>query len=177
MIVTEQQLLAIMPTAKNRIPKYIGYINTYAKEFGITTPMQMAMFIAQVAHESGELRYTEELSSGEAYEGRRDLGNVYKGDGVRFKGRGLLQLSGRANYKLYKEYCGFDVVAKPYLLAQPLGATRSAFWFFCKYKKLQALSEVGNLKEVTKRINGGYNGLKSREMYYNRAKKALNIKK
>lgn len=165
-----------MPAAKGRVDSFLVFINRYAPEFGITTSLRMAHYLAQVAHESAELKYTKELASGAEYEGRKDLGNTSRGDGVRYKGRGLIQLTGKANYKAYKEYCGFDVVAKPELLEQPLGATRSSMWYWQTHG-LNALSDKDDIKAVTRRINGGYNGLADREKYLTRAKKALGIMK
>lgn len=165
-----------MPAAKGRVDRFLVFINRYAPEFGITTSLRMAHYLAQVAHESAELKYTKELASGAEYEGRKDLGNTSRGDGVRYKGRGLIQLTGKANYKAYKEYCGFDVVAKPELLEQPLGATRSSMWYWQTHG-LNALADKDDVKAVTRRINGGYNGLADREKYLTRAKKALGIMK
>lgn len=174
MEITREQILRVMPSANSRVDKYLVFINRYASEFGITTALRMAHYLAQIAHESGELRYTKELASGAEYEGRKDLGNTKKGDGVRYKGRGLIQLTGKANYKAYKEYCGFDVVAKPELLEQPLGAVRSSMWYW-KTHDLNALADKDDVKAVTKRINGGYNGLAARQKYLDRAKKALGL--
>lgn len=176
MEVTREQVIRIMPAAKGRVDRFLVFINRYAPEFGITTSLRMAHYLAQVAHESAELKYTKELASGAEYEGRKDLGNTSRGDGVRYKGRGLIQLTGKANYKAYKEYCGFDVVAKPELLEQPLGATRSSMWYWQTHG-LNALADKDDVKSVTKRINGGYNGLADREKYLTRAKKALGIMK
>ncbi len=176
MEITREQILRVMPSANSRVDKYLVFINRYASEFGITTALRMAHYLAQIAHESGELRYTKELASGAEYEGRKDLGNTKKGDGVRYKGRGLIQLTGKANYKAYKEYCGFDVVAKPELLEQPLGAVRSSMWYW-KTHDLNALADKDDVKAVTKRINGGYNGLAARQKYLDRAKKALGLMK
>lgn len=176
MEITREQILRVMPSANSRVDKYLVFINRYASEFGITTALRMAHYLAQIAHESGELRYTKELASGAEYEGRKDLGNTKKGDGVRYKGRGLIQLTGKANYKAYKEYCGFDVVAKPELLEQPLGAVRSSMWYW-KTHDLNALADKDDVKAVTKRINGGYNGLAARQKYLERAKKALGLMK
>lgn len=173
---TREQVIRIMPAAKGRVDRFLVFINRYAPEFGITTSLRMAHYLAQVAHESAELKYTKELASGAEYEGRKDLGNTSRGDGVRYKGRGLIQLTGKANYKAYKEYCGFDVVAKPELLEQPLGATRSSMWYWQTHG-LNALSDKDDIKAVTRRINGGYNGLADREKYLTRAKKALGIMK
>lgn len=176
MEVTREQVIRIMPAAKGRVDRFLVLINRYAPEFGITTSLRMAHYLAQVAHESAELKYTKELASGAEYEGRKDLGNTSRGDGVRYKGRGLIQLTGKANYKAYKEYCGFDVVAKPELLEQPLGATRSSMWYWQTHG-LNALADKDDIKAVTRRINGGYNGLADREKYLTRAKKALGIMK
>ena len=149
-------------------------LNKYAAEFEINTPKRMAHFLAQVAHESAEMRYTEEIASGAQYEGRKDLGNTMKGDGVRFKGRGLIQVTGRANYTQYKKFCGFDVVSKPELLAQPIGAIRSAMWFW-RSRKLNALADGDSLATITKIINGGTNGFASRQAYLAKAKLALGV--
>jgi len=179
MEVTREQLLKIMPTAPNRVDKYLVFINRYASEFGITTSLRMAHYLAQIAHESCELKYTKELASGAKYDTGKlavTLGNTPEadGDGQRYKGRGLIQLTGKANYKAYKAYCGFDVVSKPELLEQPLGATRSSMWFWWKHG-INALADKDDVKAVTKRINGGYNGLASRTKYLTKAKKALGI--
>lgn len=177
--VTRAQLKKIMPTAPyNRIDKYLDYLNTAMEEFGIITKMRKAHFIAQVAHESAEMRYTREIASGDAYEGRKDLGNTQNGDGRRFKGRGFIQVTGRANYTKYKAYCGYDVVSKPELLELPKGATRSAGWFFTKGcgQNLCYVADLDNganselvLQKITRVINGGLNGLDSRRRYLKRA--------
>ena len=175
MTITKEQLIRIMPHAKSRADQYINYINGYAKDFGITTPLRMAHYLAQIAHESGELRYTQEIASGKEYEGRKDLGNTQKGDGVRFKGRGLIQITGRANYQAYAAFCGFDVVSNPELLERPLGAVRSSMWFWQKHG-LNALADKVKVRAITRRINGGYNGLEDRELYLARAKSTLGVK-
>ena len=174
MRVTREQLLAIMPNTKSRIDQYLGYINGYADEFGINTAMRMAHYLAQIAHESSELRYTKEIASGKAYEWRADLGNTHRGDGVRYKGRGLIQITGRANYQAYARYCGFDVVRNPELLERPLGAVRSSMWYWSKHG-LNELADMDDIGKITRKINGGYNGLADREKYLLRAKKALNV--
>lgn len=156
------------------IERLVGYINTYALEFDINTPLRWAHYLAQIMHESGGFRYSEEIASGKAYEGRKDLGNTQKGDGVKYKGRGLIQLTGRANYTKYKAYCGFDVVSQPELLARPIGAVRSSMWFW-KQKALNYYADRDEFVKITKRINGGTNGLKQRETYLKRAKAALGI--
>ena len=174
MKITDKQLLYIMQTAKLRVAIYVPIINEWCETFGITTPLRMAHYLAQIAQESGELRYTKELASGKAYEGRTDLGNTYPGDGVKFKGRGLIQLTGRANYLAYGTFCGCDICGKPELLEKPLDAVKSSMWFWQAHG-LNALADKDDVRAVTRRINGGYNGLEKRKMYLERAKKILGI--
>ena len=174
MRVTRLQLAKVMPNAGSRIDSYLGYINGWADHFEINTTLRMAHFLAQIAHESGELRYTREIASGRAYEGRKDLGNTQQGDGVKYKGRGLIQITGRANYEKYAKYCGYDVVKKPELLAQPFGSTRSSMWVFDTFG-CNELADEDNLRAIRKKINGGYNGLDKCEEYLKRAKQALEI--
>lgn len=163
-----------MPKAGERAEKYLPYLNCFAKEFEINTPLRWVHYLAQIAHESCELKYTQEIASGKAYEGRKDLGNIRKGDGVKYKGRGLIQITGRANYTAYKKYCGYDVVSNPELLAQPFGATRSSMWYW-KTHGLNELADADNFLKITRKINGGTNGLESRKEYLTKAKRALNI--
>lgn len=183
MNITAQQVKAIMPNVVGNIScnrNFTGYsldsivlrLNKYAKEFDIDSPLRWAHYLAQIAHESAEMRYSEEIASGKAYEGRRDLGNIYKGDGVKFKGRGLIQLTGRTNYTNYKAFCGFDVVSKPELLCQPVGSIRSSMWFWSK-KGLNALADKDDFATITRRINGGTNGWDDRKKYLTRAYKVL----
>lgn len=172
MQISKLQLLAIMPNARNRVDRFLPYLNRLLDEFHINTPRRVQHYLAQIAHESGELRYTREIASGWAYEGREDLGNTRKGDGVRFKGRGLIQITGRKNYEAYKDYCGFDVVGKPELLEQPLGAVRSSMWVFQKFG-CNDLADQDDIMAITRRINGGLNGIIDRKMYLKRAKTVI----
>lgn len=186
MKLTKEQLLKIMPTASKRVDKYLPYLNAAMLEFAINlNPYRVAHFIAQVAHESGELRYVKELASGKAYEGREDLGNTVPGYGVKYKGRGFLQLTGYNNYKKYKAYCGYDVVKKPELLEGAKGASRSAAWFWSRGGgvNLNHLADTDDgrnsyqvCRQITKRINGGYNGMDSRWAYVQRAFAAFGLK-
>ncbi|MDO8039519.1 glycoside hydrolase family 19 protein [Janthinobacterium sp. SUN137] len=141
-------------------------------EFGITTPARQASFLSQVGHESGQLRYVRELASGQAYEGRTDLGNTQRGDGVRFRGRGLLQVTGRANYAACGKALGLDLLAQPELLEQAVNACRSAGWFW-QTKGLNALADAGDQVKVTRRINGGTNGLAERQAFFAVAQRVL----
>lgn len=185
MITTIELLQATIPNIKSNIAanKWFGrngiedianIIDRYLEQFDITTPLRIAHFIAQVAHESAGFLYTEEIASGAKYEGRKDLGNTQKGDGIKFKGRGLIQLTGRNNYQKYKQFCGYDVVAKPALLSQPVGAIRSAMWFWQTHG-LNELADADDFLTITKKINGGTNGLESRKNYLKKAKQALGL--
>jgi len=143
------------------------------KEFEIDqTGPREAMFIAQLCHESGGFRYVEELASGEAYEGRKDLGNTEEGDGVRFKGRGLIQITGRENYRACGDALGVDLLSDPPLLERPDLACRSAAWFWHK-RGLNELADKGDFRTITKRINGGLNGWADRLAFYEKAQEVL----
>lgn len=136
--------------------------------FGINTPLRVAHFLAQVAHESGTGRWMREIwgptPAQRRYEGRKDLGNVQKGDGARFAGRGLIQLTGRTNYTAYSLalYGDMRVVADPTLVASLPDAALAAGWFWGPYKNINALADRDDLEAVTRRVNGGLNGLGDR---------------
>ena len=169
---TGAQLLAIMPFAGQRAALYLAPLNNAMQEFGIDTPLRQASFLAQVGHESGQLRYVRELASGAAYEGRTDLGNVIAGDGMRFKGRGLLQVTGRANYAACGVALGINLLAAPQLLEQPGAACRSAAWFWHS-RGLNRLADAGDQERLTRRINGGVHGLAERLALYQTARRVL----
>lgn len=138
----------------------------------MTTPLRRSHFLAQVGHESGELRYTEEIASGAAYEGRKDLGNTQPGDGVRFKGRGLIQLTGRANYVLFGKSAGVDFTKgeQPGRIAtEPALAIQAAVWFWQTHG-LNALADKDDVLAITRKVNGGTNGLEDRKRLLARAK-------
>lgn len=171
-MITADELRQIMPFARDRIDTYIDPLCEAMEEFEIDSLERQAAFIAQIAHESGGLRYVRELASGEAYEGRKDLGNDQPGDGVRYKGRGLIQITGKANYRACGDALGVDLVAEPELLEGPVLACRSAAWFWAS-RGLNDLADRGDFKAITKRINGGYNGYQDRLAYYERAQAIL----
>jgi len=139
---------------------------------GIDTPRRMAHFLAQVGHESGGLHYMSELSSGEQYEGRKSLGNSQKGDGARFKGRGLIQLTGRSNYEAFGKAYNLDLTSDggdPSIIAiNPDLCAATAGWFWSN-KKLNAIADRNDLPRLTKKVNGGYNGFDDRWRIFDRA--------
>ncbi|MBD2101264.1 glycoside hydrolase family 19 protein [Leptolyngbya sp. FACHB-261] len=180
--ITAAQLKAIVPTARlSRVNLLTPAINQTMKEFGITTKLRQAHFIAQIAHESGSFNYMEEIASGRAYEGRRDLGNTKRGDGVRFKGRGLIQMTGRANYVKAGSFFKVDFTQYPTLMAAPEFAVRSAGWYWdviCAKERggsLNIWADRDDILTITKKINGGRNGLPDRKHHLARAKKVLGI--
>lgn len=174
-MISTTQLRAAMPYAKlDRVAAFIQPINDVCDEFVITTPARQAAFLAQIAHESGSLQYTLELASGDDYEGREDLGNRQPGDGRRYKGRGLIQVTGRSNYAACGSALMLDLIGHPELLEEPIGATRSAAWFW-QSKGLNRLADEDKFGSITKLINGGYRGLDDRLWHWLRARKALGV--
>lgn len=171
-MLTLQTLKNICPNGSVlNIQKYVEPLNKHMQTFGIDTLLRVRHFIAQIAHESGEFRYVQEIASGRAYEGRKDLGNTQPGDGVKFKGRGLIQVTGRSNYQRCSLALFGDtrLLEKPELLEHPDYAVRSACWFW-KANYLNALADRDDIRAVTRRINGGYNGIDHRVQLYQRAK-------
>lgn len=176
MILTIDQLGIIMPVARRsgRAAQYLDALNAVMAKYKINTPLRMAHFLSQIAHESGELRYNEEIASGSAYEGRKDLGNTQKGDGRRFKGRGLIQLTGRANYTAFAKATGCDCINHPEIVAKLPWCVETAGWYW-NNRKINEAADIDAFITVTKRINGGTNGKASRQTYLTRAKKAFGL--
>jgi predicted chitinase len=173
--ITIEVLRAVMPTlAEGKAQEYLPLLNSAMAEAQINTPQRQAAFLAQIAHESGELKYFEEIASGKAYEGRKDLGNTEPGDGRRYKGRGPIQLTGRANYRKAGGALGLPLEADPPLAARPDVGFRTAGWFW-NSRDLNRFADSGDFREITRRINGGTRGLEARERYYAKAKEALGI--
>ena len=137
--------------------------NIHFRTYGILdSSFRLIHFLAQLAHESGNFRYMEEIASGAAYEGRKDLGNVNKGDGVRYKGRGPIQLTGRANYRKYGQELGIDFENNPAIVALPSVGMLVA----CKYwseNNLNVFADYDDVTTITRRINGGLNGFDDRK--------------
>ncbi|MFT3879398.1 MAG: phosphodiester glycosidase family protein [Gemmatales bacterium] len=173
---TLKQLQAIMPhlpVAKAKL--FLGPLNRTMTEHEINTPLRRAAFLAQLAHESGELRYMEEIASGEAYEGRASLGNTEPGDGKRYKGRGPIQLTGRYNYRQAGKDMGLDLEEHPEKATDPETGCRIAGWFW-NTRKLNALADAGDFTAITRKINGGLNGQAQRLLYYRKAKDVFSVK-
>ncbi|PHX39823.1 chitinase [Pseudomonas sp. NZIPFR-PS2] len=176
MQLTEQQLLQILPNAGRQAGVFVPVLNAAMTQYGIVGTARAAAFIAQVGHESGQLRHVCEIwgptAQQAAYEGRADLGNIVKGDGSRYRGRGLIQITGRANYAACSEDLGLDLVNHPQLLELPQHAAMSAAWFWST-KSLNALADRGEFVKITRRINGGINGIEDRLLLWDSAKKVL----
>lgn len=172
-MITDDELKQIMPNcAAPKRTAYLPFIQQAMEEFEITSYLREAAFLAQLAHESAELRFMEEIASGAAYEGRKDLGNTQPGDGKRYKGRGPIQLTGRANYQKFGDLLGLDLVNNPTIAATPEVGFRVAGLFW-KSHGLNELADQQQFEKITRRINGGLNGQADRVMYYERAKKVL----
>jgi predicted chitinase len=172
-LITEAQLQHIYKEAPaERIRRFLPLLNETMTEFDINTPARIRMFLAQVGHESGQLRYLKEIASGDAYEKRADLGNSMPGDGPRYKGRGLIQLTGRRNYAIASLALDLPLLDNPELLEEPENACRVSGWYW-KNNSLNSFADAGLFKEVTRRINGGYNGYADRYKLYQRALEVL----
>ncbi len=174
--------------------KFLPHIQKTLDRFNITTPAQQLCFLSQVGHESGGLFYTEEIATGDAYENRKDLGNTQKGDGRKYKGRGLIQITGRINYTHLSNDLKVDFINNPSILGGKIvdkcslqqleNAALSAGWFWDKHKintladkiDLKKSIDLGTNKDafikITKVINGGTNGLQDR---FNRYKAGLHF--
>lgn len=168
------ELRLIMPYAGPRAEVFLDPLNAAMAEFEINTPLRQAAFLAQIAHESGSLRYVKELATGSAYENRRDLGNVMAGDGVRYNGRGLIQITGRYNYRKVGIALGIDCENCPELLEGRINATRSAAWFW-QSNGLNELADAEQFDKITRRINGGTNGRAERLAYYHTALEVFGV--
>ncbi|MDX2230232.1 MAG: glycoside hydrolase family 19 protein [Leptolyngbyaceae cyanobacterium bins.349] len=174
-LLTAKDLAAIAPsTASQRLGSLAPELNRTLVEFDLITPLRQAHFLAQIGHESDEFNALEEYASGADYEWRDDLGNVFPGDGVRFKGRGLIQITGRANYRDCGRALGVDLITSPRRLADPDLACRSAGWFW-DTRKLNPDADRDDVETITRVINGGLNGFDHRCQLLTRAKQVLGL--
>ncbi len=176
-MLTDAQLQQIMPNlAAAKRALYLPHLNAAMQAYGIGGALRAAAFVAQLAHESGEFRWMEEIwgptDAQRRYEPPSDLarrlGNTQAGDGKRFKGRGPIQITGRFNYAKYGGLLGIDLTNEPALAATPAVAFATAGLYWQK-NGLNELADVRDFVTITKRINGGTNGLADRQRYYARA--------
>lgn len=176
MSITEQQLQSIMPNARRQTGVFVPVLNTAMQRYQIVGRKRVSAFIAQLGHESGQLRYVREIwgptPAQAKYEGRADLGNTQPGDGSKYRGRGLIQITGRANYAACGEALGLDLITQPELLELPQYASMSAAWFW-KQNGLNDLADRDQFNTITRRINGGLNGLQDRLEIWSRARAVL----
>ena len=173
MKITKEIIKTLCPQGKDSIIEgVVTYFNQYAEDYGITSPLRIAHFFAQAAHEADNFKTLQEYASGSAYEGRRDLGNTHKGDGRRFKGRGMFQLTGRANYTEFGNRLGIDLVNNPELAATAEISVRTALEYW-KKKTLNTYADKNDVTTITKRINGGLNGFADRKFKLKKAKELI----
>ncbi|WP_210713263.1 glycoside hydrolase family 19 protein [Pseudomonas sp. MWU349] len=182
MPITEQQLLQILPNAGAKAGVFVPALNAAMSKYAIITRLRVAAFIAQIGHESGQLQWVRELGS-DQYLSKYDTGTLAKrlgntpeadGDGQKYRGRGLIQVTGRTNYEACSKALFSDarLLNTPELLESPVYAAMSAGWFWQR-AGLNTLADKGDFLTITKRINGGTNGLADREALYQRALKVL----
>ena len=200
MPITSQQLLQILPNAGQVAGVFVPVLNTAMSRYQIVGTTRIAAFVAQVGHESGQFtrlvenlnysadalcktwpnRFNSELANAVARKpehianiayGNR-MGNTAPGDGWKYRGRGLIQITGKDNYRACGEALGMDLIALPQLLEKPQHACMSAAWFWAT-NGLNTLAAAGKFDTITQRINGGQNGVADRQALYARALKVL----
>jgi putative chitinase len=172
---TLAQLQEIMPNSGEKAAYYLQSLNDAMSAGGLTNCPRVAAFLAQIGHESGSLIYTTEIADGSGYEGITDIGNTSPGDGVRYKGRGLIQVTGKYNYQIVGDALGYNFVADPERLATVPYCVTSAVWWWNNHS-LSTIAD-GNTQEsfdqTTRIINGGYNGKADRDSRWAVAKRVL----
>lgn len=180
MSITQQQLQQILSDAGKTAGVFVPVLNTAMVRFQIVGTKRIAAFIAQIGHESGQFRYVRELGN-DQYLSKYDTGTLAKrlgntpeadGDGQKYRGRGLIQITGRANYMMCGEALALDLINQPELLEKPQHACMSAAWFWAS-RGLNTLADAGQFNTITRRINGGQNGAADRQALYARALKVL----
>jgi predicted chitinase len=193
-VIPPEDLLEVMPRLQpERAAELLPHLNAAMVEFQVNRPARVAAFLAQLAHESNELLSWEELphrrafswcrlckqtgkghEAGVQYEGRRDLGNTQPGDGRRYRGRGPIQLTGRANYRAAGQALQLPLEVQPGLAAKPEVGFRVAGWYWST-RKLNEMADHGWFDAITKAINGGMLGKAERDVYYRRALGVLGV--
>jgi putative chitinase len=193
MQITADILKSIAPGSKKTNYKHLNglalWMNHWFPTFDIDTPQEVRHIVSQLAHESDSFNAMEEYASGRAYEGRKDLGNVKAGDGIKFKGHGPLQITGRTNHHLMGVKAGAPLkfINDPGLLATP----EWGVWAACVFWTEKGLLDISNMPDDAKiwskkldknlspleyiswRVNGGFNGLASRIIFYERSKQVI----
>ena len=166
-----QQIRQIAPNAKVDVQTMANTFEANALKYGITTEKRLDAFLSQLAEETDGFRSLREYASGAAYEGRKDLGNTQPGDGVKFRGRGGIMITGRTNYAATSKHLYGDnrLLDTPQLLEQPAPAMLSSMHYW-QSRGCNELADVGDYKGITKKINGGLNGWADRLTYWERAK-------
>jgi putative chitinase len=174
--VTPRELAEATGARIDRATTFLPFIEDAMHEFQINTPARVAAFLAQIGHESGGLHWLVELwgptPTQARYETRYDLGNVAPGDGYKYRGRGIVQITGRDNYRRAGEALGVDLIAQPELLGEPGLACRSAAWYW-RAHGCNELADAGKFEAITRTINGGLNGYAQRLGLWEKAKEVL----
>lgn len=172
-MITKQILKRIAPNSNVQIVTDLEkYFDKYLNEYGVNTHLRISHFLAQCAHESASFRTLEEYATGAAYEGRKDLGNTRPGDGRRYKGRGIIQLTGRANYREMSKKLNLPLEDNPELAKDPEVSVRTALEYWVS-RRLNGFADKDDITTITKRINGGLNGFEDRKKYLARAKSVI----
>lgn len=179
MKITREQLYKIIGDY-NRVDRYLHYINKYLDVFEINTPLRASHFIAQCCHETAGFKFMKEQGKVNYFlkydKGSlaKMLGNTKKGDGWKYRGRGFLMLTGRANYQSYQNsgYCKGDIMSNPELLEGQNGSVKSAMWWWFTHG-LNELADKDDIVKITKKINGDLNGIDDRKNWLNKCKKVL----
>ena len=175
-MLSETQIRQMMPRAGMRLDEHLPFIEEALVWGKIAEPLDVADFFAQLAHESGEYKFMREIHDGSNYEGRLDLGNTEPGDGIRYPGRGGIQVTGRAAARAAGLALGVDFENDPGKMELPEWATKVSAWFWTVYKPyLQPASRAGWFRVTTKIVNGGYNGWADRLDYYTRNRNILKL--
>jgi putative chitinase len=174
--ITAELLQAAVGCTRERAAVFAEHLDASCRHYGIDTPARLAAYLAQIGHESGSFRWVREIADGSAYEGRRDLGNTQPGDGPRYRGRGLIQITGRGNYREMAQRLASagapDFEQQPEALEDPQWAAWSAACWWDS-RNLNALADAGEFDRITRVINGGTNGAAERRQRWERAKAAL----
>lgn len=193
-----RSILMSIGTPADTADKWVPWLNMTMLKYDINTLQRQAMFLAQLAHESGNFKHvsenlnysaealrrvfkkyfpTDELAlmyarqpekiANRVYANRMGNGEESSGDGWKYRGRGLIQLTGKDNYAAFSLKANNNALLEPDLVAQPELAAESAGWFW-DTNDLNKLSDTGDVRAATRRINGGFNGLADREAKYNK---------